>query len=217
MSWFIPPEFDDGFTRRHEKFLFRPMLWEHRQMLKRAVEAGEAQPTDAISVPWLVPTSILDRLLDWQTESGLAVLAKQILSYSSEQEAKDFLELRHGFTLLAEKPFMATMSCDICKEYIVDIDTGMLHFAAGSKVPSVRAAAIPTPCDSGRTCPRGHWSEPKGFTKLCESVWKHYWFMKAAGKPAPDCPIIHRNWALIEWIIRGRDPKLNPMAAGTDR
>lgn len=213
MSWFIPPEFDDGFTVTVDGFSTRPMLYRQRSSYLAVVNKYQRAMLGRVLVrPWLVDSEDCPQAVD---ESVLAAVVQRIVSYSSAQEAADYCELRDGFSLFFEHPGMACMSCKVCHEIIVDIDKGVPHIPTGGSEPVYRPPGINVPCDAGRTCPKGHWSKPKGFSKLCEQVWRHYWMMKAAGKPAPDCPIIHRNWALIDWIIGGKRANLNPMAAGS--
>jgi hypothetical protein len=214
-TFIIPPEFDDGFTAFDGRVAIRPMLHMQKLCLKRW--AGEGGLTSVeireatLLPPWMV------RLMGPISDEVEEEVSKRILSYSSAQEAADYCELRDGFSFFHDNPGMACMPCKVCHEIIVDIDKGVPYIPTGGSEPIPRPTNINVPCDAGRQCPKGHWSKPKGFSKLCESVWRHYWFMKAAGKAAPDCPIIHRNWALIDWIISGKRANLNPMAVGSTR
>lgn len=216
MIWFIPPEFDDGFTRVHPRWMIRPML--HHQRAQLVLHVGtvreEFSVEEVLRPPWLVDTW---RPTDQYTDSANNLLAKNILGYTSAQEAADYRELYGGISFFHDNPGMACLSCKVCHEIIIDIDKGVPYIPTGGSEPIPRPPHVNVPCDAGRTCPKGHWSKPKGFSKLCESVWRHYWMMKAAGKQAPDCPIIHRNWALIDWIISGKRANLNPMAVGSAR
>lgn len=216
MSCFIPPEFDDGFTAFDGTLATRPMLHSQKMCLKKWAGEGGLSSADireaTLTPPWLV---LARRPVDHYTTETQEEASKKILGYSSAQEAADYCELRDGFSLFFEHPGMACMSCKVCHEIIVDIDKGVPYIPTGGSEPVHRPPGINVPCDAGRTCPKGHWSNPKRFSKLCESVWRHYWMMQAAGKPAPDCPIIHRNWALIDWIIGGKRANLNPMAVGS--
>jgi hypothetical protein len=218
MPVFTPPEFDDGFTQRHGRFLYRPMLWRQRDDLKAAVKDGRGALYQVLRPPWILGT--FDQIKSDQDHSSVdeeRSLILKILGYSSAQEAADYCELRDGISFFHENPGMACVSCDVCHEIIIDIDRGVPYIPTGGSSPVPRPSKVNVPCDSGRSCPKGHWSKPKGFSKLCESVWRHYWMMKAAGKQAPDCPIIHRNWALIDWVISGKRANLNPMAVGSAR
>jgi hypothetical protein len=216
MSWFIPPEFDDGFSTFEGTVATRPMLHMQKLCLKRW--AGEGGLTSqelreaTLRPPWLV---FARRPADHYLTEVLEEISKKILSYTSAQEAADYRELLTGISFFHDNPGMACMPCKVCHEIIVDIDKGVPYIPIGGSDPVPRPPHLNVPCDAGRKCPKGHWSKPKGFSKLCESVWRHYWMMKAAGKQAPDCPIIHRNWALIDWIISGKRANLNPMAVGS--
>jgi hypothetical protein len=206
----IPPDYDDGFCRVVAGVLIRPMLYEQK---KQYGEDTSRYLDEAFAPPYVLFPERHQSMLHGERQ----VILKQVMSYRSDQESADWREIQSAIGLQVTNPGLLKISCDTCKEFIVDVEQGKMYKPPGCPSNIARQPGVPVPCDAGRECAKGHWSRPVTFGTLPQKVWGHYWRMKSARRPAPACPIIMRNWAFMEWLINGRAAELDPMAVGTAR
>ena len=62
----------------------------------------------------------------------------------------------------------------------------------------------PPPCRTNKGCPKGTPENPKSLTEDNEQCYQHYCECKAVGV-FPDDPIVRRNAAVIEEVLRQTD------------
>ena len=199
----IPAIWDDGFTHEGEQgILFRPLLRQQRSQLRDRDDTELKVVVGKLFAPpnyWGPPVEEL-------ASSTRMWFARKIMSGAKEEDAA-FQEVDQTVTLLVQHPGLMKLSCDDCKAYATDHEKGEVLF---DQIGNPMVRKLPPPCDVGKTCPKGHWSNQKRPTTLGLKVWRHYWFMKASGVVF-DCPIIARNWAFIDWVVRyGRRAEFNP-------
>mgnify|MGYP000320028745 CR=1 FL=1 len=199
----IPVEWDDGFTHEGEQgILFRPLLREQRKQIKDMEDGDLLSFLPALFSPpryWGPPLETLSPASrQWFTRRILG-------DFREENDA--FKQLDETVTMIVQHPGLVKLSCDDCRKFATDHKTGeVLHQQDGQPIRRM----LPPLCDTSVGCPKGHWKDQKGTSTLGLKVWRHYWLMRAVGQTYT-CPIVARNWALIDWIVRyGRRAEFNP-------
>ena len=213
----IPAGWDDGFSYEiTPSITVRPMLGPRRKQWaayqKYRAGAGDKKGKEAgISVLFKAP-NYFGPAREELPPDIVGRIAQTITGYSAENEKGDFQRLEAGFVLAHEHPHFARLSCETCKALLVDSTTGKVLPG-----PQPRPVTMPILCECpGMTCPKVHHAKPIVFDELCAKVWRHYWESKASGQTF-SCPIIQRNWALIEWIVNyGRAVQLDPFLSRAD-
>lgn len=182
------------------------MLSDRRVQWKRRVQQ---RSPEAATTAFLRSPNYFGPPREKLNEETLKKITECIVGYSAENERKDFESLQRDFILLVEHPRFATLSCDDCKKWWIDPKTGSYITDGADKVP--RPLTLLPACETeGLSCPKGHHLNPDGVRPLSKAVWRHYWQYRTVGLVLP-CPIVARNWALLDWIVKhGRAVHLNP-------
>jgi hypothetical protein len=202
----IPEELDDGFTQEPASGTYcRPMLWETRQRWTRVV--NDCFPEGRrmlLSSPFLYGES---------TEEHQIVAIQTILAYTSAQESKDFQDLSDSVHLHVNlNPGLSLLSCDDCRRYAVDHETGVIQLGYGDK-PKPVPPGIEVPCETVKGCPKQHWSIQTGLSNpRWSKTWRHFWRYRDDRTFAlASCPLFGRNRILMNWIVDyGRNRRFDP-------
>ena len=183
---------EDGYTEEVLGVPFRRLLSKERDTVVAMVRDGKplAVETKYFKSPYVFPVTPL-------TEFQKQELFTQLLEYPHEQQDLD--NLLQGVRLYLTQPLLAVRTCDTCREWWFDEETGLVSKRAGECLP--RPSHAPTACDTDRGCPKGHYSNPQGMSDKNQRAFNHYLEWKAVGCPHPECPIIRRNWMYIEGLI----------------
>lgn len=208
----IPFEWDDGFTiEMPDGILVRPLTSDQADQVFRASASQQKAWVDRtmFKAPnyWGPPAESLPE------EVRLSIT--NLMFPSKTIENLQLREIHQTLILIAEHPGLLSLSCDDCRQFATNHETGeVMHLPNGQ--PQKRPSVIPVPCETPKGCPKGHWRNQSGLSKLGVKVWEHYWAMQAIGV-SPKCPIIARNWALINWVVKyGRRPEFNPRISLAD-
>lgn len=197
----IPWDKDDGFTTDFGFCRTRPMLGRVRDQV---VADPDSLSQLLFCGEWFAG-NVADVLAD--VNGMRAIVVASILS-SPAEEKRQWDEFRNGIDLIYEHGPLLRLSCDDCRRFATDHTSGCVLIDRAGK--PIKRTGLPVPCETAR-CPKGHWSAPVTPSDLAWKAWQHYWRVKAAGVTIDD-EIFSRNAAHIEWVINGRDRKLNPSA-----
>lgn len=202
----IPAEWDDGFTHEGERgILYRPLLREQRRQLKEMTTGSDSDLQSAIPALFS-PPRYWGPPIDELVPATRQWFTRKIISDFRTEDA-DFRSIDDTITMLVQHPGLSRLSCNDCRRFATNHETGEVLFQQDGQPISRNLPAL---CETTVGCPKGHWNNPKGASTLGLKVWKHYWLMRAVGQTF-NCPIIARNWALIDWVVRyGRRPEFNP-------
>ena len=187
---------------------YRPIIATERRELGRMAAAFGYERTNKDAIDrHLVKTTTGD--VPPQLE--LWVLGTMRLDRKDEQEQVN--RLAHGVQLIHRYPAIGDRDCGQCVLYqFNEMDGKMVRDKHGQPLSrdSQPEHMQGPPCDwPGQTCPKGHYTEPKGFDELAKRAYVFHLECKAVGS-WPDDPIVRRNARIIEQAIaEATDGKLD--------
>lgn len=198
--------FNDGYLETlNSAISFRRLLSPERGMITNLIRSKRVDKAEEFL--FKPPFVFSD---DPLTESEKQELFVQLMDNPTEQEDVD--NLIYGTRLFATNPRLATRSCELCKRWLFDEDTGLVAKSGGKYL--ARRKNTPTLCDSGsqEKCPKGHHSDPREMSPKNNQALNHYLEWEGTGVcPHPECPIMRRNWM---WIKRIFDKYGHPAVHG---
>lgn len=204
----IPIGWNDGFSQNiNSRITVRPMLSARRVEWAAYAKADPvAGLKSVLRAPWYFgpPQEKL-------TEEEITLVVNAVAGYSKQQEIDDFQTIEDNIVFYVTEEKFRNFSCEECLAFVIT-EEGFIH-AGYNGVKTPRPKVNPVMCETSRGCARGHHTKQKGLTGLTRQVWVHYHECQATGHQ-PLCPIVMRNWALIRWILNGRNPLLNPYPGG---
>ena len=91
-------------------------------------------------------------------------------------------------------PEVGSRSCESCKEWLYDEETGAVKKNARTGMDTKRPPHIPVMCETSKGCPRGTPDdEMRPYNWQC---WRHYQMCRATGN-WPDDEVVRENAAII--------------------
>lgn len=138
-------------------------------------------------------------LAEWKEDlESLAEIWELVSGHiNRERLRQDALNLQTGMAVLRDAPHLDQVSCEQCRMYWLDIETG--EFAAREGTPLERDA--PAPCEQGAQCPVGHWSQPRRLHARNRQTLCLYRSCRATGF-FPHDPLFAYHASLIEQYER---------------
>ena len=119
--------------------------------------------------------------------------------WSQDWEQRDAKNLYDGVLLEMTYPRVANRSCDDCRKWWYDEETGKVA-RVGDK-PLKRPINVLTVCQTNEGCPKGTPENQKALSDKNRLAWKAHREWKAVGE-FPDDHIVRRNAFIIEKAIK---------------
>lgn len=185
--------FNDGYTEECAGIRFRRLLTSDREYvadLIRNKRCGEAEKY-LFKPPYVFHEGDL-------TEEQKQYLFAELMS--NDQEQGDLRNLIDGVTFYCRNQRLAVRSCDTCRQFWFDEETGLVAKHAGKYL--IRPKHAPVACDTDRGCPKGHYSNPQVISEKNNKAFNHYLEFEGVGCPHPECPIMRRNWRWVNLIFK---------------
>lgn len=193
---------NDGYTESltvdGTQYTYRPMLHEERlDLYRRIAKYGAA------CVPSAIRELVTDRVKgltdDEPDETVFAIWEAITKGRSDELEAAESQNLVDGVWIELTAPQVARRSCDECRKWWYDHDTGKVVEKGGKKLKRVPGSSLP--CEAGVGCAKGHWHAPKSLSAKNHKAYEHYLGCRSLGA-FPQDSIVARNARLISEVER---------------
>lgn len=185
---------NDGFTQEYRGCVFRPLTTSDKETLERLHERDDWVGIDELlwSRPRFYSTT------EFPTSETKTEIAKRMLAYD---DGPDIANLKKSLEIALTHPLLSLRSCDMCRKWWFDEDTGYVCQNAGGPVkrPSYSILA----CDTNTGCPKGHHSHPIEMNERNQQAWKHFLEWRHVGLPDlhKQCSIVRQNWAIMGSMI----------------
>lgn len=133
-------------------------------------------------------------------------LIDHIVAYGLDEESSDARNLREAALIAEEDILLSMRSCETCKSWWFDVETGKVSSIGGINLRRPRHA--PVPCETSAGCRKGKWDNPIEFSSRNVAAYRHWISWRTVGCPMPQDYIMRRNWmwfsAIRERAERGR-------------
>lgn len=200
----------DGYTLTasfdNRTFSYRPALAAERNQVTemlcayRVTYAAEDLARSAIRRHLVWESSPFEEWSDAEQDAlFLIVMGKMKPQKGTPHTQADVQNLYDGVLLELTKPQFTKRTCEGCKAWWYDDDTGKVSTKNGK--PLKRPEGTVLLCQTVEGCPVGTPENPKRLSAKNRRAWNHYQECKAVGQ-FPDDPIVRRNAMVIEKAIR---------------
>ena len=189
---------DDGYTQEWESYHYRPLTQSGRDIVQRFVSADDWEGLG--NFLWQQPRVFIESgRFPLPTEQRNRLFA---LMMSWETETTDLQNLKVGVELILTHPLLAMRTCEMCKTWWFDEDTGLV--VQDERGPAKRPKHAVVACDSSIGCLKGHHSDPSSaLNEKNERAWKHFLDYRHVGlsEIERECPILRANWRVMGNLV----------------
>lgn len=205
----------DGYTQHGRiegyGFSYRPALYDEQLEVMRMLAAYPDDET--LVMANAVSRHVIFKATVWLGSSGASLeylfhVCMGWLSpdeggdWAKDREARDAKNLMQGVYLELTNPRYANRSCEHCKLWYYNEETGLPILRGGEKQPRDGVTLCQTPAG----CPKGTPENPKSLSPKNRLAWNHFRGCAATGT-FPDDPIVQRNARLIRKAMAQAEKK----------
>ena len=179
---------NDGFTFEHEGILFRPFTAAEKKFI-RATPAPRRE--DFVTARLNLRGQHTDRkcrvfqmAMDWD-------------------QAADLKNLHASVRLMLLNPLLGLRSCDLCKKYWFDEDSGKIVMRGDTLLPRPKYATLRCEVEASDGCLKGHHSNPLELNERNKKAWRHFLANRHVGLTDTERsdPILKRNWQILGDLV----------------
>ena len=185
---------EDGFTQEYQGCYFRPLTSADKHQLELLHQQDDWIGIDEML--WKPPRFFV--ITKYPNEEDRTEIAKRMLEWD---DTADFENLKSGIEIALTRPLLSLRSCETCKDWWFDEDTG--YISQNARGPIRRPSHAILACDTNTGCPKGHHTNPLELNERNQKAWKHFLEWRHVGLPDEHrrCSIIRQNWALMGNMI----------------
>lgn len=177
---------DDGYTFTENGVHFRPLM----DQQKREVDSAFRERN------W----DFLKRMFPGSDDDVRCRIFRRSMDWD---DAADMKNLRDSVHILLTKPLLGIRSCDVCKAWWFDEDTGKI-LLRGNK-PARRPGYAKPLCESEsqNKCLKGHYSNPIELNERNRICWQRFCEYRNTGLPDEwrQCPIVRATWRIMGELV----------------
>lgn len=178
---------EDGFTFSIGSHDFRPFT-HGRKLFLRRIESTHAE--------LYVVKSLNLQDVDFELQKAVFTAAMEW-----DQNA-DLKNLHDGLLIALKSPLLHLRTCEVCKFYWFDEDTGKITKRGDGSLLK-RLAGTPLPCETNTGCAKGHHTNPTELNERNRQAWQHYLRHRHSGLTDEERSdaIVQRNWEVIGNLV----------------
>lgn len=179
---------DDGFTFEHEGVSFRPFTIEE----KATIRAMHSQRREDV---------VTDRLdLRGQSNDRKCRVFRMAMDWDQHADLKN---LYQSVRLMLLNPLLGIRSCELCKKYWFDEDSGKIVMRGDELILRPRYATLRCEITESDGCLKGHHSNPIELNDRNRKAWQHFLARRHVGLTETERtdPIVQKNWQILGDLV----------------